>query len=95
MSWREEDDHTAKTTTTHPSTTVAIKTTGTKPATTTNGGTGIETPEATQPDMVSNCNKLYYMQSRESCDSIAEKYGITKIQFITWDPKVGSACMGL
>ncbi|KAH6997347.1 hypothetical protein EDB80DRAFT_883491 [Ilyonectria destructans] len=90
-----QDCHTAKTTTTHSSTTVATKTTGTKPATTTKGGKGIETPEPTLPDMVSNCNKFYYIQSGESCDTIAKKYGITQTQFVIWNPKVGSACTGL
>lgn len=84
----------AKTTTTHSSTIVATKTISTKPATTTVSN-GIKTPETTQPDMVSNCNKFYYVQSGESCDTITKKYGITQTQFATWNPKVGSACTGL
>ncbi|KAI0487065.1 hypothetical protein F4859DRAFT_510848 [Xylaria cf. heliscus] len=68
-------------------------TTTTKATTTT--GNGITTPTPTQDGMVTNCDSFYYVKSGDSCQSIADKSGITLSQFNTWNPKVGNTCTGL
>ncbi|KAI0186046.1 LysM domain-containing protein [Xylaria flabelliformis] len=69
-------------------------TTTTKP-TTTAPSNGITTPTPTQPDIVGNCDKFYFVQPEEGCDDIAKKNGISLTQFLTWNPKAGSTCSGL
>ncbi|KAH6874031.1 LysM domain-containing protein [Thelonectria olida] len=64
-------------------------------STPTSTGNGIETPEPTQPDMVGNCNKFYFVKTGDSCDSIASKNGITSGDLLKWNPSVGSTCTGL
>ncbi|KAF2963952.1 hypothetical protein GQX73_g9614 [Xylaria multiplex] len=80
--------HSPTTSTTTTTTTIA------KPTTTTPSN-GITTPTPTQPDMVSNCDKFYFVQPDEYCDDIAKKNGITSAEFLAWNPKVGTSCSGL
>lgn len=56
---------------------------------------GIETPQPTQPSIVDNCDKFYFVQPNEGCQTIADKNGITLAQFLSWNPKAGSNCGGL
>ncbi|KAI1747118.1 LysM domain-containing protein [Xylaria castorea] len=69
-------------------------TTTTKP-TATAPSNGITTPTPTQPDIVGNCDKFYFVQTDEGCEDIAKKNGISLTQFLTWNPKAGSTCSGL
>ncbi|KAH7159574.1 hypothetical protein B0J13DRAFT_642947 [Dactylonectria estremocensis] len=89
----------AKPTTSHASTTTtktsATKTTTTGTTTTTKAGNGVETPTPIQPGMVTNCNKFYFVQTGDTCDTLVKKYGISQAQLSTWNPKVGSTCTGL
>ncbi|KAF5482996.1 LysM domain-containing protein [Colletotrichum siamense] len=80
-----------------PSTTSTIKTTSTTttPPTTTSTGNGISTPQPTQAQIVSNCNKFYFVKSGESCSTVASSNGITLAQFLEWNPSAGSTCAGL
>ncbi|KAI0505413.1 LysM domain-containing protein [Xylaria bambusicola] len=70
-------------------------TTATPTPTSTNPGNGITTPQPTQPDIVDNCDKFYFVQKDESCDVVAAKNGITTAQFQAWNKAVGSTCSGL
>ncbi|KAK1624127.1 hypothetical protein BDP81DRAFT_398658 [Colletotrichum phormii] len=47
--------------------TTATPTTTTSPTTTKTPGNGIETPQPTQPGMISNCDKFYFVKTDESC----------------------------
>ncbi|KAK1688370.1 hypothetical protein BDP55DRAFT_692457 [Colletotrichum godetiae] len=79
-----------------PTTTPASKTTSTTTSTaTTSTGNGVSTPLPTQAQIVTNCNKFYYVQSGESCSSVATANGITLAQFLEWNPSAGSTCAGL
>ncbi|KAF2261556.1 hypothetical protein CC78DRAFT_470029 [Lojkania enalia] len=63
---------------------------------TTKPGNGIATPQPTQPNMVSNCDKFHYVETgKDNCQSIATKYGITLDQFLNWNPSAGNTCGGL
>ncbi|WPG98094.1 Hypothetical protein R9X50_00088000 [Acrodontium crateriforme] len=70
----------------------------TKPATTTTSpavtkpSNGITTPTPIQDGMTGNCNKFDLVQSGDTCDAIASKYGIPLSTFYTWNPAVGSSC---
>ncbi|KAK1565963.1 uncharacterized protein LY79DRAFT_529670 [Colletotrichum navitas] len=80
-----------------PTTTLTSKTTSsTIPSTTTTSiGNGVSTPMPTQAQIVKNCNKFYFVQSGESCSSVASANSITLAQFLEWNPSAGSSCAGL
>lgn len=65
------------------------------PSTTTKPGNGIETPLPTQPQIVDNCDKFYFVNEGDSCAAIATKFGITLEKFLKWNPAAGSNCGGL
>ncbi|KAJ8127373.1 hypothetical protein O1611_g6263 [Lasiodiplodia mahajangana] len=65
------------------------------PTTTTSTPNGIATPTPTQPGMVDNCNKFYFVVSGDNCASISSKSGISLAQFMQWNPSVGSTCTEL
>jgi len=69
--------------------------TTTRPTTTTTAGNGISTPVPTQPGMVSNCDRFYFVEVDDSCADIASRHSITLAQFITWNNVGGSSCSGL
>lgn len=74
---------------------VCVSVIGHKP-TPTKPGNGITTPTPIQPGMVSNCDKFFKVKKGDSCQSIADKSGISLAQFSKWNPKVGgSDCSGL
>ncbi|KAK2051453.1 hypothetical protein LY76DRAFT_674973 [Colletotrichum caudatum] len=80
-----------------PTTTLTSKTTSsTIPSTTTTSiGNGVSTPMPTQAQIVQNCNKFYFVQSGESCSSVASANSITLAQFLEWNPSAGNSCAGL
>ncbi|KAF2108719.1 hypothetical protein BDV96DRAFT_556005 [Lophiotrema nucula] len=64
--------------------------------TTTKPGNGISTPQPTQPNMVSNCDKFHFVvQDKDNCATIAAQYGISLAQFQAWNPSAGAQCGGL
>ncbi|KAF2795233.1 carbohydrate-binding module family 50 protein [Melanomma pulvis-pyrius CBS 109.77] len=65
------------------------------PATTTSAGNGITTPQPTQPGMINSCNKFYKTVKDDSCAVIAKNFGISVLQFTTWNSGVGSDCTGM
>lgn len=58
-------------------------------------GNGIETPLPTQPEIVSNCDKFYFVQAKEQCDTIAARFGITLAKVLALNPSAGTNCGGL
>lgn len=39
-----------------------------------------------------NCNKWYLVKSGDNCDTVAGKFGISRAQFLAWNPAVSSDC---
>ncbi|KAK6519718.1 hypothetical protein TWF506_000018 [Arthrobotrys conoides] len=74
-----------------PSTTT---TTTTRKATTT-AGNGINTPTPTQPGMVGNCNKFYFVQVNDGCSAVAPQAGIPTAKLYEWNPALNGDCTGL
>ncbi|KAI9149972.1 LysM domain-containing protein [Paramyrothecium foliicola] len=58
-------------------------------------GNGVTTPSPIQAGMVGNCKKFYFVQDRETCQTIATKFSITVANFVKWNPAVGPTCSGL
>ncbi|KAF1997000.1 carbohydrate-binding module family 50 protein, partial [Amniculicola lignicola CBS 123094] len=58
-------------------------------------GNGITTPQPTQPGMVGNCNKFYFVQKGQGCTDIATLNGVTFQQLLAWNSGIGSNCEGL
>ncbi|KFG84209.1 LysM and DUF180 domain-containing protein [Metarhizium anisopliae] len=58
-------------------------------------GNGVTTPTPTQPNMVDNCNKFYFVKEGDNCADIASANGISVEDFSRWNPKVGAQCTGL
>ncbi|KFA69576.1 hypothetical protein S40285_09108, partial [Stachybotrys chlorohalonatus IBT 40285] len=83
------------TTTSTMTTSTRTSTTTRGPTTTSNPGNGIATPTPTQPTIVGNCNKFYFVKSGENCATVAKKNGITVDLFKTWNPSAGSSCTNL
>ncbi|KAK8084056.1 hypothetical protein PG996_002837 [Apiospora saccharicola] len=71
-------------------------TTTTTPITpTTTAGNGITTPTPTQPGMVSNCDKFYFVPPDTSCNAVLSTNSITLAQLYAWNAGVGDDCRGL
>ncbi|KAF2828938.1 hypothetical protein CC86DRAFT_286527 [Ophiobolus disseminans] len=69
--------------------------TRTSAATTNSGNNGITTPTPIQPNMVENCDAFHLVRTDENCDNIANQYGITRAQFVVYNPSVGDTCTGM
>ncbi|KAJ3488729.1 hypothetical protein NLG97_g6143 [Lecanicillium saksenae] len=82
------------TTTSKPPTTTRTSTT-TPPPSSTKPSNGITTPTPTQPGMVDNCNKFYFVKNGESCEGITRANGISLTEFSSWNKDVGDKCDGL
>ncbi|KAF1835104.1 hypothetical protein BDW02DRAFT_588426 [Decorospora gaudefroyi] len=67
----------------------------TKPSTTTSAGNGVQTPQPTQPGMVTNCNKFHYVASGVTCSQITSYQKISLSNFVKWNPTVGSDCRSM
>jgi cytochrome c-type biogenesis protein CcmH/NrfF len=70
-------------------------TTRVKPTTTTTAGNGIQTPQPTQPGMVTNCKKFHYVAEGVSCSQIISYQHITLADFVKWNTGVGSDCRNM
>lgn len=62
---------------------------------TTSAGNGVQTPQPTQPDMVANCAKFYWVAQGVSCSEVLRSQGITLQDLFQWNPSVKSDCSGL
>lgn len=65
------------------------------PTTTTSAGNGITTPTPYEPGMVADCTTFYFVNSGDTCASIASSQGITIAEIEQWNPKVGTGCTDL
>jgi hypothetical protein len=65
-----------------------------KPSPTTSAGNGVQTPQPTQPGMVTNCNKFHYISKGNTCSQITSYQKISMDDFVKWNPTVGSDCSG-
>ncbi|KXH67633.1 LysM domain-containing protein [Colletotrichum salicis] len=65
------------------------------PSTTTSAGNGVTTPQPTQPGMVSNCKKFYFVASGTGCSQVLNAQGISLADFYAWNPNVGADCSGM
>lgn len=70
----------------------ATMTTTPKPSTTTPAGNGVQTPQPTQPGMVTNCAKFHWVAKGVSCSQITSYQKISLADFVKWNPTVGSDC---
>jgi hypothetical protein len=70
-------------------------TTTIKPSATTTTGNGIQTPQPTQPGMITNCNKFHWVASGVTCSQIVSYQKITLADFAKWNPTVKSDCSGM
>lgn len=77
--------------------TTLVTTTTARATTTTTRGNGIATPTPTQPGMVGNCNKFYFVKEGDTCHGIARNNGIPQAQLNIWNPSIGpgTSCTGL
>ncbi|KAJ4353251.1 uncharacterized protein N0V89_004978 [Didymosphaeria variabile] len=79
---------------------VCVSVIGSEPSTTTTQaltttGNGIATPSPTQPEMITDCNKFYFVKSGDTCASIASANNLSQTQFRNYNPSVGTDCKGL
>lgn len=65
----------------------------TTPPTTTTGPSPSNSP--LMPGVVGNCNRFYKVHSGDSCDSIAQKSGITPTQLKSWNAEINASCSNL
>ncbi|PWY73018.1 hypothetical protein BO70DRAFT_259081, partial [Aspergillus heteromorphus CBS 117.55] len=54
--------------------------------------TSVVPPGPTQSGIASNCDEYYIAQSGDTCAAIEAKFGITKAEFLAWNPAVSSDC---
>ncbi|KAK6496086.1 hypothetical protein TWF481_002110 [Arthrobotrys musiformis] len=57
--------------------------------------TEITTPLPTQGQMVSDCNKWYFVNNGDTCAIITSKTGATQAQLYAWNGSIDSDCSGL
>jgi hypothetical protein len=65
------------------------------PPTTATPTNGVTTPLPTQPGMVSNCNRFYFVNPGDGCQNIATANGISVADFVKWNPTVEDNCSGM
>ena len=66
-----------------------------KPTTTTTAGNGIQTPQPTQPGMVTNCKKFHFAAKGVVCSQLTSYNKITLADFVKWNPAVGADCRSM
>lgn len=49
-------------------------------------------PAPTHSGEPPNCNKWHVVEDGDTCETVPAKYGITKKQFLAWNPAVSSDC---
>jgi hypothetical protein len=67
----------------------------TTPTTTTTAGNGVQTPQPTQPGMVTNCKKFHYAEAGVVCSQITSYNHISLEDFVKWNSGVGSDCRSM
>lgn len=61
----------------------------------TSPGNGVTTPTPTQPGMADDCNDFDFVEPGDGCQAVTDRNGISLVDFLSWNPKVGSDCLGL
>ncbi|KAJ0361672.1 hypothetical protein COL26b_013646 [Colletotrichum chrysophilum] len=75
---------------------IAVPGTSTRPPSVTPTATsGPSPPSPTQAGLIESCNKFHLVESGNTCEIVANQYGISLANFYRWNPAVGSACTGL
>ncbi|KAH4925438.1 hypothetical protein HBI24_196780 [Parastagonospora nodorum] len=69
--------------------------TTTKPTPTTTAGNGIQTPQPTQPGMVTNCKKFHYVADGVVCGQIISYQKITLADFLRWNTGINGDCSNM
>jgi hypothetical protein len=62
------------------------------PTPTTTAGNGVQTPQPTQPGMVTGCKKFHYVETGVVCSQITSYNRISLADFVKWNTGVGSNC---
>ncbi|KAI3011152.1 hypothetical protein CBS147346_1353 [Aspergillus niger] len=79
-----------------PTTTMFTTTTSKSPApTTTTTTASVSTNSPAMPGIVENCDGFYKVSSGDHCDTIAEAYGITTAQLLSWNNEINDSCSNL
>jgi hypothetical protein len=73
---------------------IVTKTSSTVTSTTATGS-GITTPQPTQPEMVSNCNKFFFVARNFNCNSVLSSAQISLADLFKWNPSILVDCSGL
>ncbi|ODM14595.1 hypothetical protein SI65_09940 [Aspergillus cristatus] len=50
-------------------------------------------PGPTQSGIAANCNAYYIAQANQTCADIEAAFGITKAEFLAWNPAISSDCL--
>jgi len=61
-------------------------------STTISAGNGVQTPQPTQPGMVTNCKKFHWVAEGVTCGQIISYQKITTADYMKWNAGVGSDC---
>lgn len=72
---------------------VCIGILGAAAATTTTSS--VSTPSPVQTGIATTCDEYYLVVSGNTCETIAEKYGVDLDLFYSWNPAIGDECQGL
>lgn len=51
----------------------------------------VPTNSPTMPGIVDNCDGFYKVSSGDHCDTIAETYGITTAQLVSWNSEINDS----
>ncbi|KAF2819907.1 hypothetical protein CC86DRAFT_398182 [Ophiobolus disseminans] len=65
------------------------------PTPTKSAGNGIQTPQPTQPGMVTNCKKFHFVAKNVVCSQIISYQKITLADFIKWNTGIKSDCSNM
>ena len=76
-----------------PTSSVPASTTVTPTGSTTATPTGPSPTSPTQTGQPSNCNKWHTIVDGDDCQTVADDYGLTKEQFLVWNPVVSEDCL--
>jgi hypothetical protein len=68
-------------------------TTSQKPSTT--AGNSISTLSPTQPKIITNCNKFYFIKKGDTCATITSANRLSQTQFRNYNPSINTNCTGL
>ncbi|PYH37474.1 uncharacterized protein BO87DRAFT_404513 [Aspergillus neoniger CBS 115656] len=89
------DDTSSTMSTTTMSSSTTSKSLVTTPSTITTTTAAVPTNSPAMPGIVDNCDGFYKVSSGDHCDTIAETYGITTAQLLSWNSEINDSCSNL